>query len=97
MTQRAIVGFEGRNGFQHAKVKGRELWALDQLRRAGARGCSTIDSPAPRWSGYIHNLRKAGIQIQTIYEAHGGEFPGTHARYILNSLVLFLWLVDGKG
>lgn len=63
--------------------KGRDRWALQQLMQAGAKGCTPITTPAPRWSAYVHNLRKAGVQIATLHEPHGGAFPGTHGRYVL--------------
>jgi len=69
-------------------VVGRDAWALDNLIKAGKKGCTPIDNPAPRWSGYIHKLRKNyGIDIETIDEAHGGPYAGTHARYVLKSNV----------
>jgi hypothetical protein len=64
-------------------VSGRAAWALLKLVAAGRSGCSYIDHPAPRWSGYVHVLRKLGIIIDTVREAHDGPFPGRHARYIL--------------
>ena len=67
---------------------GRDAWTLNQLLEAGSKGCTPIDNPAPRWSGYVHNLRKAyGVDIETIAESHGGLFSGTHARYVLRSKV----------
>lgn len=68
-------------------VKGRDAWALQELHLAGAAGCTPIDTPGPRWSGYIHKLRKKGLAIETINEEHGGQFAGHHARYILRSTV----------
>ena len=64
-------------------VAGRDRWALEELRRAGAKGCTPIDNPAPRWSAYVFNLRELGVPVETIHEPHGGEFSGTHARYVL--------------
>jgi hypothetical protein len=64
-------------------VSGRDRWALEQLRGAGARGCTPIDNPAPRWAAYVHSLREMGVEIETLHEPHEGEFPGTHARYVL--------------
>jgi hypothetical protein len=32
-------------------------------------------------------LRRMGLEIETIQEAHNGAFPGTHARYVLHSSV----------
>jgi hypothetical protein len=63
---------------------GRLRWALENLIRAGERGCTPIDQPAPRWSGYVHELRREfGVAISTIREPHAGPFPGRHGRYVL--------------
>jgi hypothetical protein len=66
-------------------AKGREAWALDQLRAAGPKGCTPRTEPAPRWSAYVHKLRERGVPIETLREEHGGEFPGTHGRYVLRA------------
>jgi hypothetical protein len=67
---------------------GRDAWALLKLLTAGAKGCTPIDYPGPRWSGYVFNLkRKHSLAIQTAYENHGGQFAGNHARYLLRSPV----------
>jgi len=71
-------------------VRGREAWALLALQAAGDRGCTPIDHPGPRWSGYIHDLRKLGLVIETIHEPHGGSFPGGHARYVLRSPITII-------
>ncbi len=68
-------------------LRGRERWALERLLQAGAEGCTPIDRPAPRWSAYIHNLRKLGIAIETLHEPHAGPYPGTHGRYVLRAKV----------
>ena len=69
-------------------VKGRDAWALLELVKAGANGCTPIDSPGPRWSGYVFNLKRThGLNIETRHEPHRGRFPGTHARYVLLSAV----------
>jgi hypothetical protein len=66
----------------------RKIWALDELMQAGETGCTPIDNPAPRWSGYIYKLkRNHGLSIETINEPHGGPFKGMHGRYILRSIV----------
>jgi hypothetical protein len=69
------------------RLKGRDAWALDELIAAGDAGCTPIDTPGPRWSHYIFKLRRAGLEIETVTEAHGGPFKGTHARYVLRSRV----------
>lgn len=66
---------------------GREAWTLRHLLNAGPHGLTTIDHPAPRWSHYVYKLRKAGLVISTGYEAHRGDFPGTHGRYRLETAV----------
>lgn len=62
---------------------GRDAWALAALVAAGERGCTPIDHPGPRWSAYVHKLRRAGLDIETVHETHGGPYPGRHARYRL--------------
>lgn len=69
-------------------LSGRKAWALERLIEAGATGCTPITQPAPRWASYVHELRRMGIDIETITEPHGGPYPGTHARYVLRSIVV---------
>ena len=66
------------------ELQGRNAWALDHLIKAGEEGCTPITAPGPRWSSYVHKLRALGLAIR---EAHGGPYKGTHARYILQSVV----------
>lgn len=77
-----------------ALVKGRDLWALRELIQAGERGCTPIERVGPRWSAYVFNLRRLGLIIETIREAHGGTYAGHHARYVLRSRVRIL---DGEA
>ncbi|MEY8143243.1 hypothetical protein [Falsihalocynthiibacter sp. CO-5D18] len=80
--------FRVTNENSHSKkitIQGRERWALSELIASGELGCTPIDNPAPRWSAYVHSLRKLGVDIETITEAHNGPFKGTHARYVLTS------------
>ena len=70
------------------EAKGRDAWALNRLRKAGARGCTPITEPAPRWSAYVHNLRALGVPIETVMEQHGGQFAGNHGRYVLRAAAL---------
>jgi len=69
------------------KLEGRKAWAILELHAAGPKGCTPIDNPAPRWSAYVHALRKLGFVIETVTEKHGGNFPGDHARYVLHGNV----------
>ena len=63
---------------------GREAWCLAQLIANGERGVTPIERPAPRWSDYVFRLRKRGLPVLTIEEAHGGPYRGHHARYRLD-------------
>lgn len=78
-----VGGEEGRT----LKVRGRDAWALDALLRAGERGVTPIERPAPRWSHYVFKLRKAGLVVETIDEPHAGAYAGHHARYVLRSAI----------
>ena len=75
------------DGGPERKVIGRFAWALLRLIEAGEKGCTPINQPAPRWSNYIFRLRRQGVAIETITEKHAGAYAGTHARYVLRSLV----------
>ncbi len=66
-------------------LTGRLAYALYELILAGARGCTPISTPAPRWSSYVHRLRGLGFDIATHHVPNGGDFPGCHAKYILQS------------
>lgn len=77
-------------------LSGRDRWALEELRKAGAKGCTPIDNPAPRWSAYVFNLRELGVEIVTITEQHKGNFPGHHGRYMLRSGVAPDWKGGGQ-
>jgi hypothetical protein len=68
-------------------VSGRPAWALLSLMRAGKRGCTPIERPAPRWSDYIFRARALGFNIETIHEGHEGSFAGHHGRYVLHDTV----------
>jgi hypothetical protein len=85
------------DGGQVIVVRGRDAWALLELKAANDNGCTPIDHPGPRWSGYVHKLRKAGIVIETIRETHRGPFSGQHARYVLRSLITILEKEGGKS
>lgn len=68
-------------------INGRDRWALECLAAAGERGCTPIETPGPRWSGYVFNLRQMGVPIETVTEPHPGPFAGNHARYVLRCVV----------
>lgn len=74
-------------GASMVRFSGRVAWALDRLIDAGAAGVTPIERPAPRWSAYIRELRLAGVPVETIWQKHGGAFPGRHGRYVLRAVV----------
>ena len=90
---RAKVGEDGKV----VTVRGRAPWALLEVKAANDNGCTPINYPGARSSGYVHKLRKAGIVIETIREAHGNPFPGQHARYVLRSLITILEKKGGNS
>lgn len=78
------------------KLNGRLGWAMAQLVDAGSKGVTPITRPAPRWSGYVFDLRELGIPIETIMEPHEGSYPGQHARYVL-TCDASVQLMDGEA
>jgi hypothetical protein len=81
--------YEGEN-VRTITPAGRDAWALGELICAGAAGCTPIDNPGPRWSGYVFKLKRIySLNIETITEMHGGDYAGKHARYVLRSKVQF--------
>ena len=68
-------------------LKGRVAWMVDRLIKAGPRGTTSIESPAPRVSHYVFKARQAGLDIVTVDEPHSGAFSGHHGRYYLRSKV----------
>ena len=64
-------------------VSGRAAWFLLSLMQAGKRGVTTLERPAPRIGHYLFQLRRAGFNVTTDYETHGGVFGGNHGRFKL--------------
>ncbi len=73
-------------------IKGRYARCLHTLTQAGEKGVSpAMDDPMPRWSHYVFWLRSHHqVIIETVTEKHGGPYAGTHARYVLRSMVTLL-------
>ena len=65
------------------EFSGRCAWMLNELVKAGARGVTTLEMPAPRVSHYIFRLRRDGVAIETRRENHSGAYSGNHGRFIL--------------
>jgi hypothetical protein len=90
MPERLTLAFRVLPDGQTMTATGRDAWALSQLQSAGALGVTPICTPGPRWSGYVFNLRRMGVLIETVDERHGGPFPGMHGRYVLRSEIEIL-------
>lgn len=77
---------------RRAVVPGRVGWALNELVKAGQRGCSASDfSAGLRLAHFVYLLRhEHQLLIETEHEAHGGQFPGSHAVYRLRTPVHIL-------
>jgi hypothetical protein len=97
MTKRLEIRFRVEPEGAWQTAKGRDAWALRALHAAGVRGVTPIDTPGPRWSGYVFKLRRVGLVIETIHESHGGPFAGTHARYVLHSPVVVSEAAHGEA
>jgi hypothetical protein len=69
---------------------GRFAWCLFELVEAGERGVTSLERPAPRWSHYVHRLRRDGMAIETVEENHDGAYAGRHGRYRLSVPVVVL-------
>ena len=71
---------------------GREAQTLFSLYRAGARGLTSGDFSAQGWarrtSAYVHNLRKAGLNISTTREVAPPD--ANVGRYRLQSRIVIL-------
>ncbi|MDJ0613983.1 MAG: hypothetical protein QNJ29_09920 [Rhizobiaceae bacterium] len=79
------------NNEREIVLSGRPLWCMEQLLKAGSKGITSLENPAPRLSGYIHRLRSEyDVLISTEHETHGGEWARNHARYRLESQVEIL-------
>jgi hypothetical protein len=57
MGKRITQTFRRADGHTFVAV-GRVAWALGELIDAGPAGCTPIDHPGPRWSSYVHRLRR---------------------------------------
>ncbi|MDA1023268.1 MAG: hypothetical protein O2817_08000 [Proteobacteria bacterium] len=73
------------------EVTGCLAQTLRALLSAGSMGVTAqkMSSWALRLSHYVFVLRHDyGLDIETIKEQHGGDFPGKHGRYVLRSRVI---------
>lgn len=67
-------------------VTGQTAKALMALHRSGAAGVTALEVStwAYRFAAYCHDLRKQGLDIETVREPHEG---GRHGRYFLHTPV----------
>jgi hypothetical protein len=94
MTKRLSISFRLEPDRTWQVATGRDAWALIELHRAGKHGVTPVDTPGPRGSGYVFNLRRMGLVIETVHESHDGPFPGSHARYVLHSEIS---IIEGEA
>jgi hypothetical protein len=78
------------------RLRGREAWTLACLTEVRERGIIPLERPAPRWSAYVHSLRKRGLVIDTIDEPHAGPYSGTHGRYVLRTQLRVLKAISAE-
>ncbi|MGJ3232180.1 MAG: winged helix domain-containing protein [Oceanicaulis sp.] len=98
MTKTILATFPREPRRPGVQFTGRDAWALVKLAEAGPRGVTPIDTPGPRWSAYVFNLKRRGFNIETRHERHGPPFAGTHARYVLHEIVSIRALApSGEG
>lgn len=67
---------------------GRVAQTLEALVNSGSSGITgmTVGGWAVRLSHYIFMLRtEHQLDIETVEEEHGGQYPGKHGRYFLRS------------
>ena len=84
----AIFEIHGPDRVHSISLTGRPAWLLFRLIDAGSAGLTASDLPSGlRVSGYVHRLRRSGIDVNTTYEANTNEFGGSHGRYALASIV----------
>ncbi|MEO0544416.1 MAG: hypothetical protein AAFY99_11410 [Pseudomonadota bacterium] len=86
MTNNPSVIFRVLPDGETRTIRGRLAWALLALIN-NPTGVTQYSHPAPSWSSYISSLRSSDVVIKTARERHGGEFPGFHARYALQSKI----------
>jgi hypothetical protein len=67
-------------------VSGQNAKAIRALVLAGEQGVTALEVAtwAYRFAAYCHELRKQGLDIETLREAHNG---GWHGRHALRTLV----------
>jgi hypothetical protein len=88
--KRLVVAYKRADGTM-GKAIGRYGDTLRALVIAGEKGVTPLERPAPRWSHYVHILRREhDLAIETVTECHGGDFPGTHGRYVLREEIKLL-------
>jgi hypothetical protein len=64
-------------------VTGQVCWALVQLVASWEISCTPVLHPAPKWSGYVFDLRQLGVEIEKPTEKHGHNHPERHRRFVL--------------
>lgn len=92
--KRLVVAYERADGTRATAI-GRYGDTLRALVVAGEKGVTPLERPAPRWSHYVHILRREHkLAIETVTECHGGDFPGTQGRYVLREEIKLVSFSD---
>lgn len=94
LRKRCALVIQFRNGDGPVqKANGREAETLIALINSGSHGITALEAFHGGWAvrlaAYVNNLRRMGVDIRTIREAHEG---GSHGRYMLMSPVVIVSL-----
>lgn len=84
MTSKPIAGFRLNGCSEPITVRGQTARAILALSRAGSDGVTALElsSWAFRLAHYVMELRRHGLDIETVREPHPG---GWHGRYVLHT------------
>ena len=74
LSKRPAVGFRSREACEPIVVRGQTARALIALKKAGASGITAqeVSSWALRLAAYVMELRRCGLDVETVRETHRG-------------------------
>lgn len=84
-----VVGIVARDCRSDAEfwLTGRLAWALAQLISGDDDGVVRESYPGVPLASYMRELRRQGVEIETVTVRHIGRFPRTECRYVLRMLL----------
>lgn len=93
LPKRPVAGFRRAGSTEPVIVRGQTARSLVALHRAGPRGITALElsSWAFRLAHYIMELRRLGLDIETVREPHPG---GWHGRYVLHTQIEMTFFED---